>query len=74
MSTLQLDRSDEGVDELVGQWADGKTYQVRLTIRQVSSSPKMNNFEVVEVADEGDGYVYDEPAKKATKPEVEVKY
>lgn len=81
MSTLQLDRSDPGVDEMVSAWKDGGTYKVMLTITQKNSSPNMGNFEVTEVVnespDEGAAVEAKEapsPTKKPTRPPVEVVY
>ena len=64
MSTLQLDRSDHGVDEMVAAWKDGGEYQVMLRITQKSSSPNVANFDVMEVVNESEG---EEPAEEAAE-------
>lgn len=48
-SSLTLDRSDPGVDELVSSWKDGGTYKVELTIKQSKSSPNAATYEVTSV-------------------------
>ena len=81
-SSLTLDRSDAGVDELVSKWADGKTYTVELTIKQVNSSPNAANYEVVGIMDMGmmdeDMMEEDMPMKKEAAPKkkaaIAVKY
>jgi hypothetical protein len=78
MSTLTLDRSDAGVDELVSAWKDGGKYRVTLEITQSNSSPNVANFEVAGVTDESEGAAVEEttpaPAAKPAKPPVEVTY
>lgn len=69
MSTLQLDRSDPGVDEMVSAWKDGATYKVMLTINQKSSSPNVANFEVMEVVNESEEAAAGEPAGEETSPQ-----
>ena len=79
-SQLNLDRSDPGVDELVSQWADGKSYRVTLDITQSKSSPSMNTFEVTSVTDESEpmeaetAEVETQAPAKPKKPAVEVEY
>jgi len=80
-SSLTLDRSDPGVDELVSSWKDGGTYKVELTIKQNKSSPNAATYEVtaVEVGEmEEETEVEPEeemPAKKMVKgkPEIAIK-
>lgn len=76
-STLTLDRSDPGVNDLVSQWKDGETYTVELTIVQSKSSPNAASYDVVGIADMGEGPGEEEevttPPPKA-KPEMAVKY
>jgi hypothetical protein len=52
MSTLELDRSDPAVDELVSGWADGETYTVTLTIVQKKSDAKKATYDVTAVESE----------------------
>lgn len=52
MSTLELDRTDAGIDSMVAGWKDGGVYEVRMKIRQVSSDLKSAKFEPTEVVDE----------------------
>lgn len=79
-STLTLDRSDPGVDELVSQWTDGETYTVELTIVQTKSSPNAASYDVVGIADMGSEMEPEEeatpppPAKPKAKPAVSVEY
>lgn len=48
-SSLVLDRSDPGVNDLVSQWKDGETYQVTLTIVQKNSSPNTAHYDVTSI-------------------------
>jgi len=79
-SSLTLDRSDPGVDELVSQWKDGGTYTVELTITQTKSSPNTAIYDVTGITDMGapeDEAPAKEPAAKPAakaKPELSVKY
>lgn len=83
-SSLTLDRSDPGVDELVSGWKDGGTYTVELTIKQTKSSPNAANYEVTGISEvEGMEEEMEEeaveeqvaaPKKARTKPEVAVEY
>jgi len=82
MSTLQLDRSDKAVDEMVSGWTNGGSYSVRLRIQQIGSDPKMATFHVAEVTNETEGEeapnaeaaVEAEEAPAPAKPAVKVKY
>lgn len=67
-SSLTLDRSDPGVDELVSSWKDGGEYTVQLTIKQVNSSPNAANYEVVGITDMGES----EPAEEMEMEEEEM--
>lgn len=50
-SSLNLDRSDPGVDELVSTWEDGGTYRVELEITQTKSSPNAATYDVIGITD-----------------------
>lgn len=65
MSTLELDRTDAGIDAMVAGWKDGGEYDLRLKVRQSSTNPKSSKFEVIEAADETVAEEPDEyPAEK----------
>lgn len=66
MSTLTLDRSDAGVDEMVSAWKNGGQYQVLLRVQQIGSDPTMSTFHVTEVQNQTDG---EEGAAEAEEPE-----
>jgi hypothetical protein len=50
-SSLTLDRSDPGVDELVSSWKDGGKYRVEIEITQNKSSPNAATYDVTSVTD-----------------------
>lgn len=67
-STLNLDRSDPGIDELVSQWKDGGDYEVRLKIHQDKSSPNVASYTVTELVQEEPADAVAEPDEEAAKP------
>lgn len=82
-SSLTLDRSDPGVDELVSGWEDGGEYTVQLTIRQLNSSANAANYEVTSITDMGEEAEVEEipegaapaaPAPAPKKAAIAVKY
>lgn len=80
-SSLTLDRSDPGVDELVSGWKDGGTYTVELTIKQTKSSPNAANYDVTAISDMGMEEAAAEEVEEApptpkakAKPAVSVEY
>lgn len=50
-SSLTLDRSDPGVDELVSTWKDGGSYRVEIEITQTKSSPNAATYDVTAITD-----------------------
>ena len=66
-STLTLNRSDPGVDDLVSAWETGGEYRVTLDIVQTSSDPKQATFDVVGIeSDENETMQDDTKGKEAT--------
>jgi hypothetical protein len=51
-SQLILDRTDPGIDEMVGEWKNGGEYELSVKVRQVGTDPKTATFEVIETTDE----------------------
>lgn len=50
MSTLELDRSDAGIESLVGEWENGAEYVLeRVRVKQTGSDPSKAKFEVIGV-------------------------
>lgn len=52
MSTLQLDRTDGGVDAMVSEWKVGGEYELRVKVRQTGASESTASFDVIEAVDE----------------------
>lgn len=79
MSTLELDRSDAGIDEMVGSWENGAEYIFeRVRVKQIGTEPSKAKFEVINV--EGGELAEPEeepqpkvPAKPIGKPAITIK-
>lgn len=70
-SKLILDRSDEGVNELVSNWKNGGSYRVTIDIVQDASDPKTATFSVgsvesIDVPGENETMKDDSEGKEAT--------
>lgn len=75
MSTLELDRADAGIEEMVADWTDGAEYVFeRVRVRQKGTDPKTAKFEVIGVEGgspaepEEDAEYPAESPEKAKKP------
>jgi len=74
MSTLTLDRSDPGIDNMVKDWKNGAEYDIGgLKVRQISSNAKEAKFEVLSVPTEDDETSEEESAP-VEKPSLVVAY
>lgn len=74
MSTLILDRTDSGINNMVKGWKNGEEYDIGgLKVKQVSSDEKQAKFQVLSVPLEEDeeDEAGEEPAEK---PSVVVAY
>lgn len=52
MSTLELDRTDPGIEEMVVDWKNGAEYELRVKVRQNTTDAKSSKFEVIEAVNE----------------------
>lgn len=73
-SKLILDKSDEGVAEMVAAWKDGGVYRVEIEFTQDSNSPNTTDNTVTSVTNLSDGSeeevaepMEEVPEKKAPK-------
>lgn len=66
-SSLTLDRSDPGVDELVSTWKDGGSYRVEIEITQTKSSPNAATYDVTGVTDISES-IEEEPEAEPAAP------
>jgi hypothetical protein len=76
-SQFIADRSDPGVEELVGKWEDGKQYPIPSgMMTQTSQSPSVSVFKIDEIVTEESAgeEAAPAPAAKPAKPPVEVTY
>lgn len=72
MSTLTLDRTDAGINNMVKDWKNGEEYDIGgLKVKQVSSDEKQAKFQVLSVPLEEEEEVEEAPAEK---PSVVVAY
>lgn len=64
--TLELSKDDPGISEMIGSWQNGKTYELRLRVKQVATDETKTAFEVIEAEDlvEGEMESEEEPAQK----------
>lgn len=49
MTEITLDKSDKAINELIGSWKDGQTYEVKL--KQVSTDGNMVTFEAEDMSE-----------------------